>query len=196
MNIDWSRAPEGATHWVADSRCYSTDGIQYYKLSPGQRYQFFNPSGEWVDGGSSKERPFSPCFAIPEKDALNVDTAWTGEGLPPVGTVCAVLNSALGSPTWERCTILYSGKHRVMYDSESCEERVAFIEDLKFRPARTPEQSAAEEREKAVQQMVGFIRERRMTVSTPENPKQEATLAAEALYDAGYRKLEIVDGEA
>jgi len=70
---------------------------------------------------------------------------WNGEGLPPVGTVCEVLNSNLVNPEWERCTILYSGNHRVVYDSESCEERTAFIDDLSFRLIRTPEQIAEEE---------------------------------------------------
>lgn len=183
MEIDWSKAPEGATGAMVANFDSRDEGgstwigkVEFIPCGSEDRELYTEGPQAWT----YYERP----------------VAWIGEGLPPVGTVCAVLNSDLGSPTWERCTILYSGKHRVIYDSESCEERVAFIEDLKFRPARTPEQIEAEEREKAVQHMVGFIRERRMTVSTPENPKQEATLAAEALYDAGYRKFEIVDGEA
>lgn len=116
---------------------------------------------------------------------------WNGEGLPPVGAVCAVLNSDLGNPTWERCTILYSGKHRIIYDSESCEERVAFTEHLKFRrarPLRTPEQIAA--RTKACDEMFGVI------LSLREDRRHDRSDICEALYDAGYRKFEIVDGEA
>ena len=117
------------------------------------------------------------------KASENAVPEWNGEGLPPVGTVCAVLNSDLGNPQWERCTILYSGKHRVVYDSESCEERVAFIEDLKFRqarPIRTPEQIAAEEIQK--------IRD--------EIKWQKPRLGpcpVEQMYLLGYRKFEIVD---
>jgi hypothetical protein len=113
-------------------------------------------------------------------------TTWRGpeDGLPPVGTVCAVLNSTLGSPKWERCTILYSGKKRVMYDSESCEERVAFIEDLKFRKARTPEQIKAEQREKAVAKLAAVIRD-----SGSEGPE----VLAAYLDSHGYCKFEIVD---
>lgn len=116
---------------------------------------------------------YQPLIPRPTERAVE----WDGVGLPPAGTVCAVLNSALGDPAWERCTILYSGKHRVMYDSESCEERVAFIQDLKF---RTQEQIATEERERAVADMAEVIH------GQPVAGLKDSALYA--LYAAGYRK--------
>lgn len=120
------------------------------------------------------------------KAAENSAPAWVGIGLPPVGTVCEVLNGMPNSE-WERCTILYSGKHRVMYDSESCSERVGFIEDLIFRPIRTPEQIAAEELKfytAEICELLGWNQD-----------YPGSTRDAKRLYDAGYRKFEIVEGE-
>lgn len=139
-------------------------------------YSAENVSAE-VNYATHTDAPINPECKIVHPD-------WNGEGLPPVGTVCAVLNSDLGNATWERCTILYSGKHRVMYDSESCEERVAFIEDLKFRPARAVQ---TPERTKACDKMFGVI------LSLPEDRQNNRSDICEALYDAGYRKFEIVD---
>lgn len=64
MNIDWSKAPEGATHRAKDSRCYNTEGIQFYRLRPGERYQYFNPKGEWVYGGLVSDTPNVVFFPL------------------------------------------------------------------------------------------------------------------------------------
>jgi hypothetical protein len=36
MEIDWSKKPEGATHYRMEFRCRSTGGVQYYMLENGQ----------------------------------------------------------------------------------------------------------------------------------------------------------------
>ncbi len=103
---------------------------------------------------------------------------WNGQGLPPVGTVCEVKHRDIG---WVRCEI-------VAHKSFSCgglTHAIAWIDEntldqsqgLRFRPIRTPEQIAAEEREKAIEEMC--FAEETLTV------KQ-----AKALYDAGYRRQE------
>lgn len=60
---------------------------------------------------------------------------WKG-GLPPVGEACEVFNRALNNADWEKCEVRSIGKHRVLYDSESCEERVAHISEVEFRPLK------------------------------------------------------------
>ena len=113
--------------------------------------------------------------------------AWTGEGLPPVGTVCEVLNNELHSPKWELCTILFTGKYKVVYDSESCSERASHIETAHFRPLRTPEQIAAEERDKAIEDLY-------FTINWNEGRETWAFISSERkadyakAIDAGYRK--------
>ena len=57
--------------------------------------------------------------------------------IPKVGDECEVLNSKLLCPVYEKCIILFIGKHAVVYTSESCEERQARIGDLSFRPIPT-----------------------------------------------------------
>lgn len=69
--------------------------------------------------------------------------------LPPVGTECEVLNLTLGIMSdWEKCTIIFVGKFRIIYNSESCNERVANITGypaLQFRPIQTEKQKSIKE---------------------------------------------------
>lgn len=77
-------------------------------------------------------------------------TPWTGEGLPPVGTVCEVDIES----DWEEATV-------IAHDSQLAIVRRFSDECLMYdpvgtaqvRPIRTPEQIEAEEREKAVRQV-------------------------------------------
>lgn len=113
--------------------------------------------------------------------------AWSGEGLPPAGTVCEVLNNTLDRPEWERCTILFMGKFKAIYESESCHERVADVSEswmISFRPLRTPEQIAAEERDKAIDMMMADYE---FTVGSCTH--QLFRHQAERLHEAGYRKV-------
>lgn len=71
MNIDWSKAPEGATHYAKDSRCYTTDGIQFYKLCVGRNYQYLNPQGEWVNGGLRSEVPRVSYYPLLKPEGLS-----------------------------------------------------------------------------------------------------------------------------
>ena len=104
---------------------------------------------------------------------------WSGEGLPPVGVVCEVFNRELSNPEWEKCTILFAGKHRFLYDSESCAERCGYIENLEFRPVRTSEQIAEDERERFAQELVAAM---------GKCGGPNALYQALRMYDLGYRK--------
>jgi len=140
--IDWSKAPNDATHHFARQNGYAEIWTK-----PGFFMRADSKSREWLKDNSPMGLECATARPLP----------WNGEGLPPVGVVCEALNTELSSPEWERATILYVGKHRVMYDSASCNERVGFIEDLKFRPIRTPEQIAAEERDRKARSMYELI---------------------------------------
>ncbi|MCG3026784.1 hypothetical protein L7Q76_03905 [Pseudomonas aeruginosa] len=112
-------------------------------------------------------------------------SSWSGQGLPPVGTVCEVL--------WNESRLEYL-KAKVFGVNEHGQPIFRFEEGPKkfeyqadplrtasgtqvFRPLPTPEQIAAEEREKAIEEMC--FAEETLTV------KQ-----AKALFDAGYRRQE------
>ena len=100
---------------------------------------------------------------------------WNGTDLPPVGTICEFQLS----DRWSECEILahYNGKIVAVAKETGA---VGYIGLHELRPIRTPEQIAAEEREKAVSEMQRIISESNaMLVSD-----------LEALYDAGYRLQE------
>lgn len=63
---------------------------------------------------------------------------WFARGeLPPVGVECEVLNSALDNADWEKCVIHFVGKIACVYTSESCAERCAYLDVVKFRPIKS-----------------------------------------------------------
>lgn len=163
MNIDWSKAPEGATHYQLESkypfRDYSEDQAKYWN----------GTSWEWMLAES--QTVLAHVDHVPRPAA----PAWNGEGLPPVGTVCELQDATevrilahtkrAGAPVAVyQCT-----------DSESIEAYTASF----FRPIRTPEQIAAEEREAYINRMVEVLHAR-MGHGSPFS-------VCEALYDEGLR---------
>lgn len=174
MSIDWSTAPEGATHYQPESRGFHA---AWFRLQGGEAREMWVviPGGalEHIIDPTAFDESMQNLIARPVEPAT-----WNGQGLPPVGTVCEVKHRDIG---WVRCEI-------VAHKSFSCgglTHAIAWIDEntldqsqgLRFRPIRTPEQIAAEEREKAIEEMC--FAEETLTV------KQ-----AKALYDAGYRRQE------
>ncbi|HBO3725420.1 TPA: hypothetical protein L4T28_006545, partial [Pseudomonas aeruginosa] len=113
--------------------------------------------------------------------------AWDGQGLPPVGTEVEA-NFPVTDTTgthyhWRRVIVAVAGipgaeRECLVYDAENT--KPAWVDEL--RPIRTPEQIAAEEREKAINQMIsdaGYV-----------DPKIGTFVAMRNLYDAGYRRRE------
>lgn len=113
---------------------------------------------------------------------------WNGEGLPPVGTVCTI-ECETPHKRWkkhvgEQVVIIahstgYEGNPTAVYkvlDAEDSEYHA--LREQAFRPIRTPEQIAAEERDTAVQEM------REIAGSKNAWPFEQ-------LYDAGYRKQPV-----
>ncbi len=171
MSIDWSKAPDGATHaGIIPSR---NTNVWYRDIDPVRgRYEYFSLMDEsWhISGGSPLAQELIPRPAESAPAALT----WDGHGLPPVGTVCEYRHMIW--PEYRPCEIRYiSEKSLVAYDD--AQEQFYRTCDMLFRPIRTPEQIAAEEREKAIEEMC--FAEETLTV------KQ-----AKALYEAGYRRQE------
>lgn len=113
---------------------------------------------------------------------------WGGEGLPPVGTVCELRARGGG---WGKAEIKYHGRAICVWlwlrDDGNIEqvEHALCPDHMEFRPIRTPEQIAAEERKEAISKML------RYAAITGESYRD----VCGKLYDAGYRKFEIVEGE-
>ncbi|WP_150294876.1 hypothetical protein [Pseudomonas extremaustralis] len=165
MSIDWSEAPSWATAvgkhsvslaWLCDSG-YCFHGIANPPCHP------------------YKENSYSAdMFTIVER------RPWTGEGLPPVGTVCEYQTWV--NREWKQTKVLAHhlgfAVHSWSVDGDDMEVDAAPPQD--FRPIRTPEQIAAHERESGIKQL---IEDTRIC-----NPGVMWRQMAETIYDAGYRK--------
>ncbi|HEP8326526.1 TPA: hypothetical protein VDT87_002024 [Pseudomonas aeruginosa] len=173
MSIDWTKAPEGTTHYHI-----SEDINPWRKIEGTVAYEHYR--GKWLRVNSFNEGCM-PGYYVP----IPQET-WDGQGLPPVGTVCEVKHRDIG---WVRCEI-------VAHKSFSCgglTHAIAWIDEntldqsqgLRFRQLRTPEQIAAEEREKAISEMLGLIRSCRNGLSLISRRQ-----FCEVLFDAGYRRQE------
>ena len=113
-------------------------------------------------------------------------TQWNGEGLPPVGAACEY---RVGSGTWYPCTIRYITTpisdeelqvvaHCPHLNGDQIGGVGNGIGEINFRPIRTPEQIAAEEREKDIEELRALL----------SNVACDYYHAAVAMIDAGYRK--------
>ncbi|HGP0289702.1 TPA: hypothetical protein ACLEZY_001087 [Pseudomonas aeruginosa] len=168
MSIDWSCAPAEATHYCIG------DDLNPWRKIVGTTVYALNRK-KWVMWSSFNEG-YMPAYYAP----IPLET-WDGQGLPPVGTVCEYNNL---EPHPVNTDLKWSPVHIVAHDTQGGEVFAVFSSlsgyhgDRRpgcFRPIRTPEQIAAEEREKAIEEMC--FAEETLTV------KQ-----AKALYDAGYRR--------
>lgn len=174
--IDWSKAPEGATHYTKHPRASSKwlrmhdDGRSFWDGDQWRRYTLEDVAAEHF--------------------ALAVPRPWTGTGLPPVGTMCeacwtspeeyyqvGVLAHDDGKAVCRWLTGPGAGE---LFESEDGILAAFTDPHPKFRPLRTPEQIAAEERERAISEM--------LRIYTDGAAGHCGGIAA--LYDAGYRRQE------
>lgn len=160
--IDWSKAPEGADK-------YNTYNKLFYKGAQPDLQVFTH--GQWKRSVlvKSDERFVCRPTAPP----------WSGEGLPPVGAVC---EAKWGRTGWSRCVVFAhkpnaNGGTDVLVDVDG--DWTFFDKPSMFRPIRTPEQIAADEREAAIDEMLA---------ATPAPGSDISLRVCEKLYDAGYRK--------
>jgi len=113
---------------------------------------------------------------------------WNGKGLPPVGTVCEHSNINHWEP-WTKVTIV---AHHFIEEDDLLVAVFVYkngsshsSEGDHFRPLRTSDQIAAEERKKAIDEMVYGA-----CGAEPDGANTTAFMLCGLLYDAGYRKAE------
>lgn len=167
--IDWSKAPEGASHYVIGWGFFKLDLAGWFICDDGEKvwrktpYQSPDNFSWW---GNAVERP-SP--------------AWSGEGLPPVGM--PVEWHSDNQTGWQEVAVLaYHEDDAWIQRKDSTSIIVG--NPSNFRPIRTPEQIAAELTDQAIKEIAGIIcRDGAFDIDDPE-----VTESAVALYDAGYRK--------
>ena len=168
--IDWSKAPEGATHAAAGGwRCWADC---WYKL---------DAEGNWFAYLMHQEDVWDKNSGPGGREDLakRPSPAWNGEGLPPVGIEC---ERAL-SPTVRKITTICGhstdGAYASFYDGDGL---MGWGDDCKFFPLRTLGQIAEDERNKACDRMYGVILD-----NVPEDRRKNGSDIVEALYDAGLR---------
>ena len=179
--IDWSKAPEGATHYVFGWGFFKLDLAGWFICDDDEKvwrktpYQSPDNFSWW---GRAVERP-SPD--------------WSGEGLPPVGVVCGKCYNSPGE--YYNVKVLAHDSHYgevVIYrwiegplegelDESTMHLNMASGSNAhwSFRPVRTPEQFAADERERFAQELVAAM---------GKGGGPNALYQARRMYDLGYRK--------
>lgn len=180
VEIDWSKAPEGATHYLPEIKSWHPcwvkreSGNWYTMIADG-----FDTSWD-VDGDFEEAKH----YIIPRP------TAWAGEGLPPVGarvvlddsqhTVFADYQEMIGVEV----EVLAAFKSPAGFDMIACAFPDGLCGCFRAEMARTREQIAAEEREKAITELAAELAGH----WSAEAVATQRDMAA-YLYDAGYRKV-------
>lgn len=166
MNIDWSKAPEDATH-------YNTGNKMFYCFSRGNYYFYALNNVDLVFGGSPEDYSDSTLIERPKKQEV-----WHGEGLPPVNCLCETFD--VDANCWVRVEIY--AHTELMGETYACAKNgtdMFYGLAREFRPIKTAEQVAAEEREKAIADMMEVTSDGISCIGKDD---------ALALYKAGYRK--------
>ncbi|MDH0335147.1 hypothetical protein [Metapseudomonas otitidis] len=175
-DIDWSKAPEGATHCMPSAPEWYKQTDQAYKWLADGWALIANDLGEFRWSSDLIERP----------------AAWAGDGLPPVGAVCEARHEEINNGLPVRAEILKhhaNGKSAAFYWIDAPEGESNLLWAGRFFPIRTPEQIAEEERKAAIEEMAVLMKEARYSApSTEISPYKMAKAYAEMLYQAGYRK--------
>ncbi|HHX6957611.1 TPA: hypothetical protein ACVGM3_004927 [Pseudomonas aeruginosa] len=177
MSIDWSKAPEGCIG--AFARIISKTAFFVFSKRPSDYSSREGYEGEGEDG---------PYHVFSEYWEW-IDKPWDGQGLPPVGIEIEAnfpVTDVTGTHYhWRRVIVAVAGipgaeRECLVYDAENT--KPAWVDE--FRPLSTPEQIAAEEREKAISEMLDLYIYN--GAYWPMTSKQ----FCEILFDAGYRRQE------
>lgn len=164
-----SEAPKGATHWDPGIKCTPS----WAKLD-GDQWFWWPVRGAPVAIGW---RPYAKQAA--DSDTfIAIEKPWNGEGLPPVGIDCE--HQVFGCEGWTKAAVIAYGAKKTFYRDEHGHEWSRLSDEIKFRPIRTPEQIAAEERESEISEIF-----RVCGVRAGDGGRE----VAQKIFDAGYRKV-------
>lgn len=173
MNIDWSKAPE----WAKGHGLVVQGSIKevwfgdhsYMVVGDSRAYPYRGGIGETSHKHTVHAIQFKTMRPEP----------WTGEGLPPVWTVCEWKEKT--GFQWVAATVLFITESSVVMRRSDGFEWQMLTKRTVFRPICTPEQIAADERAASIAEMEAEIA--RWGLSADYNGM------CQAMYDAGYRKV-------
>ncbi|AEJ12998.1 MULTISPECIES: hypothetical protein [Pseudomonas] len=126
---------------------------------------------------------YEPTWAAIERRVTGAQ--WNGEGLPPVGQKIEMKNKRSteewARPGFQEVTITAMGTQLFLVTySDGGDENCGHLSEYDFRPLSSPEQKAAEERQRAARQMC--------LDAGHESPTPGQISMGLKLFDAGYRK--------
>jgi len=189
MNIDWSRAPEGATHFDSLDKNW----LQQFtgvSLVWDNKFGWSNHHGQYSSNLSEIK-----CI-IAKPMIISNDTKWSGEGLPPVGAVVVI--DRMGLSIWPDAEQFIGPNVKVLANYMAGDTPMIVVESpdesanccfraCMARPVRTPEQIAAEERQREIDSAFSLVN---TTTQVPGDFVRQNILrhAIETMIDAGYRK--------
>ncbi|WP_313397093.1 hypothetical protein [Stutzerimonas nitrititolerans] len=172
VEIDWSKAPEG----TVGALVAKPDNVHFPEVS---FVAWAKRVGCGIRAVSSEDyralHGIADSWDFVERPA----EPWTGEGLPPVGMECEVKNDI--NDGWDRVdeVLAHTTIKGAVVAVFKRDDRVFYSPADAFRALRTPEQIAAEEREKAIDEIATIL----------DGLWSSEREAAGFLYDAGYRKV-------
>lgn len=169
MKIDWINRPKGATHYDPGS----VDSVCWYRPNHQRGWDYWSESAagsEWIHCGCVSNQ-----FRFIEVPA---EFAWSEGDTPPAGIDVEVLHS--GHEDWTVQHINYIGgpKGIVVFRGEVDQEFACPVISCQFRPLRSTEQIAAEERKRIIDDIQQIC----------VDGENSGVPFHEALYRAGYRK--------
>lgn len=170
--VDWSKAPEGTTHYVAGSTWL------WGRRSGKDWYYWASPYQVWIEDNYRKT---SSRYELVERPKEPVE--WNGEGLPPTGERIEYYSPPVDR--WMAAIVIGTFRGELVLGCEETGVTGQIGDDAKIRPLRTPEQIEAEERDKAIERIIDDYRH---TVGSSTRCITRGQAAR--LYDAGYRKTE------
>lgn len=168
-NVDWSLAPNWCKGYgligVASMPVWF-DKHHYQYLHDGRKYEFEDEcTFEFSALSDIVERPKQP-------------QAWSGDGLPPVGTICEarILLPGHSNYLWRRCEVVYqndemSQSELLVVDIEKTTARWAD----EFRAIKTEEDIARDQRESAIRDVMDIA-------------QVDCRVTAARLVDAGFKR--------
>lgn len=188
---NWKTAPERATHYQ-----HPRDNSGFYNAVYWRLDAHGIPAEAWSVHGENFFYHPSPTHTIDQFDERLIPRptelalpAWDGQGLPPVGFECEI-HGTVGQElrrqefTWVPVLVIahtdFGGAPIAVAKAIDGTATLGWGTAIKFRPIRTPEQIASEERKRAIKAM--------LDEAVGESPSSDSIGLCTLLYDAGYRK--------
>lgn len=191
MTIDWSKAPECATHLTLPNS--PNQRPVFWRVADGKALEAWATENDFSVVRDHFRYGTSGCASFIEWLAIPKPAPWNGKGVPSVGVTCEY---QVGGGTWFECDIRYVTNpgpletiEVVMYAPHLKGEQVGEFGSgpgqVNFRPIRTAEQIAADERLHKVRNALTAIKASRHFPS--DEARQNVMVATvEAMIDVGF----------